>query len=187
MSLAILTPPAQEPISLADAKLFARIATSDDDAVISRLIVAARQHVETFTRRALVTQTLRLTTGSLPRSQRLILPRPPVQAVLTVGLRDAAGTLAPFAATDFAADLAAGAITLSRRPVGLGAAGVQLQIDYRAGFGEPAAVPEAIRQAILLLVAGWTEARGALPGEGAPQGPPPAVASLLAPWRVLDL
>jgi uncharacterized phiE125 gp8 family phage protein len=187
MSLAILTPPAQEPVTLADAKLFARIATSDDDAVIARLIAAARQHVEAFTRRALVTQTLRLTTGAPSRSGRVILPRPPVQAVLTVALRDAMGTLTPLAPADFVADLAAGAITLSRRPAGLGAAGSQLQIEYRAGFGDPAAVPEAIRQAILLLVAGWIEARGALPGESAPQAPPPAVSSLLAPWRVLDL
>ena len=42
-----LVPPVQEPVSLADAKAFARIEYPDDDAIVAGLISAAREYVET--------------------------------------------------------------------------------------------------------------------------------------------
>ena len=51
--------PVAEPVTLAEAKLHMRVEISDDDTLISRMIVAARQHCETYTGRAFVPRTNR--------------------------------------------------------------------------------------------------------------------------------
>ena len=55
MSAFLLKAPAVEPLSLAEAKAFLRVETSDDDEVIGTLIAGSRIHVEAQTRRALIT------------------------------------------------------------------------------------------------------------------------------------
>ena len=57
MGLELITPPALEPVDLADACTHLRVLPGTDDAYISSLIVAARMLVEGDTRRALITQT----------------------------------------------------------------------------------------------------------------------------------
>jgi uncharacterized phiE125 gp8 family phage protein len=68
MPFVLVTPPASEPVSLAEAKLHLRVETgmTDDDTLISALIVAARQVVETITRRALITQVWKLVLDQFP-------------------------------------------------------------------------------------------------------------------------
>src|SRR5690349_8146996 len=53
----LVTPPASEPVSLADAKLFARITTTAEDALTTSLITAARQRCEDWRGFSFVTQT----------------------------------------------------------------------------------------------------------------------------------
>lgn len=48
-----VTPPIQEPVTIADAKAFARIEFSDDDAIVAMLISQAREYVETATARTI--------------------------------------------------------------------------------------------------------------------------------------
>lgn len=57
MALTLVTGPSQEPLTLAEAKLHARIDTDDDDQLLMALISTAREWVEGQTRRALATQT----------------------------------------------------------------------------------------------------------------------------------
>lgn len=66
MRLVPITPPAVEPVSLAEAKLHARIEYPDDDALVGSLITAARRYCETCLRSALVTQTWKLMLDSFP-------------------------------------------------------------------------------------------------------------------------
>ena len=65
MSAILLTPPAAEPWTVAEAKAFLRVEHDDDDAIIASLIAAARGQIEALTRRALMTQTLALRAGSM--------------------------------------------------------------------------------------------------------------------------
>lgn len=98
MPVRVITPPASEPVTLAEVKAFSRIdATGDtaadaaNDALLSSLITAAREESEQITRRAILTQTLELTLDRFPRWGRCIeLPRPPLGAVDSVIYYDAA-------------------------------------------------------------------------------------------------
>src|SRR3954463_8761749 len=81
MSSILLTPPAVEPVTLADAKAYLRVDNDDDDAVISALIAGARSHIEAQTRRALITQTWRLVRDVWPGDRRIAVVPSPLQQV----------------------------------------------------------------------------------------------------------
>jgi hypothetical protein len=66
MSLILVTGPAEEPISLAEAKAHLRVIYDDDDDLISALIAAARHYAESICRRAFVTQTWKLVLDAFP-------------------------------------------------------------------------------------------------------------------------
>jgi uncharacterized phiE125 gp8 family phage protein len=185
MSLALIAGPAEEPLSLADAKAFARIEVTDDDALVQALIVAARLKIEASTRRFLVTQSwrLKLSTASLGRIVRV--PVAPVQSVTTVRWRDPSGATTTLDPSAYQADLAAlpPLVTLLAAAPATGS----VEIDMVMGYGAAAAVPEPLRHAVRLLVATWYEDRGFLAMTG-PEAPWPAgVEALLSPYRGLTL
>src|SRR5690606_8426081 len=83
--------PIVEPISLAQAKLHLRETKNEQDELIRRMIRAARAHVETFCRRALVLQIRRVLLDSFPA---YIEPeRSPLRSVLSIAYIDPAGVL----------------------------------------------------------------------------------------------
>lgn len=67
MALRQIAAPATEPITLEEAKLHLRVDTTDDDALITGLISAARVAAENICRRAFVTQQWELVIDSFPR------------------------------------------------------------------------------------------------------------------------
>jgi hypothetical protein len=79
MSLQLNTPPAQEPVTLAQAKAWLRVESgTDEDDLIAALIAAARARAEWHTGRAFVTQGWTLW---LDRAAPVIgIPLPPLQA-----------------------------------------------------------------------------------------------------------
>lgn len=58
--LNLITAPATEPITTAEAKTHLRIDTSDDDTYIGTLITIARAKAEIYTKRAFITQTWKM-------------------------------------------------------------------------------------------------------------------------------
>lgn len=66
VKLELVTPPATEPVSLAEAKLHCRVDISDDDAWFTAAIAAARSFCETQSGRCFVTQTWRQYFPSFP-------------------------------------------------------------------------------------------------------------------------
>ncbi len=84
MPLELTAPPATEPVSLADAKAYLKVDTTDDDALITRLISAARARAEWHTGRAFVTQNWTLWLDGWPDSGVIEIPLPPLQSVTSL-------------------------------------------------------------------------------------------------------
>lgn len=183
MTPTVLTPPTAEPVSLAEAKAHLRVTFDEEDALIARLIAAARERVETELGLCLVETRLREQRPAWPidADGAVRLGRGPLIAVDAVEWTVVGGMFAPFA---FSADLGSrpARVTVAASPwAALRSVGA-LRIDYRAGFGPTAAsVPETLRQAVLALVADAFERRG----EGG--GALGAAEPWLAPWRRLRL
>jgi uncharacterized phiE125 gp8 family phage protein len=151
MPLIPLTPPAEEPVSLAAAKRFLRLDHPDDDALIATLIAAARATVEAFTGCAIVTRTVRETLDVWP--QRLSVR--PVQSIEAIRVRTITGdalTLDPSLYALIDGDTAPRVRFLAPPPAPAGGPG-GIEIDYVAGFGDAADAPPALQQACLGLVA----------------------------------
>jgi uncharacterized phiE125 gp8 family phage protein len=191
MSSILLTPAAVEPLTLADAKAYLRVAHSDDDAVIAALIAGARNHVEAQTRRALITQTWRLIRDGWPPDGRIAVVPVPLRSVVAARIYDAGGATHAINTGAFVADKAAAPAILAFAPWTLsepGRAAAGIEIDVEVGYGSaPANVPETLRQALLLLVAHWYENRGLIAIGQTMAVMPATTAALIAPFRMLAL
>lgn len=186
MLLTLHTPPAEEPVPLADLKAHLRVAHDDEDALIAGLGAAARRAVEARAGIALMPQTYRLVLDDAPQGV-LLLPRGPVFALLAVAVVNREGVAAPVDPSlyDFAPGLVA---TLASRGVfprtELLAGGYR--VDFSAGFAGAAAVPEELKLAVKMLAAHFYENREA----AAPErvfAAPAAADALIAPYRRVRL
>lgn len=178
MSLVLLAPPQAEPISVAEAKLFARIDTTEDDGLLAALITAARLHVEAITRRFLITQSWRLVLDGLAGGV-VRIPLAPVQSVMAVRLKNLDGSQSAVDLARLAIDVVAMPARIAGLTGGRSAAGVE--VDLVLGYGGVSDVPEQLRHAVRLLVAAWYEERGGAPAGSAVS---PAAAALMAPFRL---
>ncbi|EGP07787.1 hypothetical protein CSIRO_2382 [Bradyrhizobiaceae bacterium SG-6C] len=184
----LVTAPAAEPLSLADAKAFLRVEHGDDDAIITALISAARHHVEALTRCALITQTWRLVLDRWPDGGRIVPRIGPLRALAAVHVFNASGEASEIDPEIFAADRAAGALAAPSwsLPVpGRSTAGIELDIEV--GYGAASDVPQRLLQAIRMLVAHWYENRGLIAIGSSVAMMPASVNAMIASHRVLSL
>jgi uncharacterized phiE125 gp8 family phage protein len=143
MSLQLITPPVIEPVTLADAKLHLKVDTADDDALITRLITAARARAEWHTGRALITQGWILWLDCWPACGVVELQLAPLQSVsaLTVyAPDDSASVLDP---ATYQIDAASAPARLALKtgvspPINLRAIN-SVAIAFTAGYGDEAA------------------------------------------------
>jgi uncharacterized phiE125 gp8 family phage protein len=202
-NLVITSPPAVEPVTLDEAKLHCRVEISADDALISSLVVAARQYCEKEIRRSFVTRSYQLRLNRFPYTfpvafypfytlERLpnqlygtvSLPRPPliaVQSIIYVDVNGTPQTLNPSQYQVDAGGVSQGVITPA---YGLIFPATRYQLDavlvnYTAGYGDNTAVPDAIKAAIKLCVGHWYRNREAV-SEGSFAEVPLAVPALLS-------
>lgn len=165
MSIKVVTPPASEPVVLADAVLHCRIDGTDENALVTALIVAAREYCEKYSGRAYITQTIRASFDSWP-SFPIRLPRPPLAAVSSIKYYGEDNTEYTLDAANYYADTDSepGRIALASG-ISLPATTLRdinaVQVTYTAGYGNAAAVPQRVKQAMLLLIGYWYENREA--------------------------
>ena len=187
----LLAGPAAEPVTLAEAKQFLRVEHDDDDDIIAALIAGSRIHVETQTRRALITQNWRLTRDVWPATGWVALLPVPVKTLDAVRVSRSDGTTLALDVAGFALDKSAAPARLSfvhGVPPAPGRAAAGIEIDITCGYGDASTnVPEPLRHAIRLLVAHWYENRGIVAAGGEVAVLPQSVAALIAPYRVLAL
>jgi uncharacterized phiE125 gp8 family phage protein len=178
MSLQLLSPPASEPVTLAEAKAHLKLDTDADDALVASLIVAARARAEWHTGRAFVTQGWMLRLDAWPPDGIATIPLPPLAAVSEIAATSPDGVRTVLA--DYRVDTAGNRVVVARRPMHLRRHDC-LEIAFTAGYGAASAVPAPVRQAILETVAGLYAHRG--DDEIVPCG----AQALLAPYRVFKL
>lgn len=187
MSSILLTGPAVEPLSLAEAKAFLRVEHADDDDLIAALAVGSRIHVETQTRRALITQRWRLSFDGWPEDGRIAIRPGPLQDIAAARVLDFDGDAHAVDLLSFVPDRGASALAFAPWAMpqpGRLAAGIEL--DVTVGYGDAGSdVPEPLRQAVRLLAAHWYENRG-LAAIGTVTVLPSTVAALIAPYRMLS-
>jgi uncharacterized phiE125 gp8 family phage protein len=167
-SLKRTTGPVVEPVSLADAKAHCRVDASADDALIQGYITTAREWVEDYIDRALVTQQLVMKLDAFPAE--IELPRPPMiasgtaTAVTITYVTGEAGGTATLATSEYRIDRDStpGAI----RTLYAGSWPSHLidqnavTVTWWAGYGDPTTVPQRVKSAILMCVHELYEKRG---------------------------
>lgn len=156
-----VVPPAVEPVSLEEAKAHMRISADfvADDAMIGRLIVAARERCEATLDRALVTSTWEYTVDAWPCRGGPTFGLPmPVASIESVSYFNAAGTLQTLGPSAYR--------LLSGEPGRLEPAygtswplargqSDAITVRFVAGYGDPEDVPELLKLGILMLAAHW--------------------------------
>jgi uncharacterized phiE125 gp8 family phage protein len=95
-----------EPIALSEAKLFLKVDTSDDDALIGTIISSAREYVENFTGYQLLSATYTQYLDKFPNKNTAIeLLMNPVSAVTHVKYYDSDNTLQTWNTSNYDTDL----------------------------------------------------------------------------------
>jgi uncharacterized phiE125 gp8 family phage protein len=163
MAIRLITPPAIEPVTLAEAKAHLRVDHSEDDALIGSFIEASRVYCEQFTARAFITQTWEYVVDDFPLHE-IMLPLPPLQSVTSVKYDDGGGVEQTLGVLDYEVD------TVSQPgwvvPVtagwptnvweGINSVRIRFVAGYNPGTDSPidlaANVPQSIKAAIMLHV-----------------------------------
>ena len=191
MPLILISGPAVEPVTLAEAKAHLRVDGTAEDTLVASLIVTSRLHVEAVAGLALVTQSWSWYIDAWPPGppgHAVKLPMRPIQSIAAVRLYDEAGTATTLDPATYFLDGTAAPPRLIRhgavpwtRP---GRVANGIEVAFTAGYGNAAAdVPAPIRQAVLLLVAHWYEHRSPVEEGTHPAPLPDMVSDLLAPYR----
>ena len=164
MNITVTTPPTEEPVTLAEAKAHLRVDGTDEDALITSLIEASRQICELFHGRAYVTRTYTGQLAEFPAGNaEIVLPYPPAASVTSIKYYDSDDVLQTMDTADYETDLKAEPAVI--RPVSGGSwpsTRVRfdaIAIEWVAGFGAAAAVPERIKAAVKLQLSDLFENR----------------------------
>lgn len=201
MGLVVVTAAASEPVSIADLKSQLRITADDEAALLQRKVKAAREWAERFLNRQLafpVTYDWKMDDfpfGSSSTwgwsSDRLTVPRPPLQSVTSINYVDANGAPQTFSAANYVVD---GTEEPGRIILAYGQAWptTRMQanaVTIRLVAGATAAhlVPEAIREGIVMLAADLFENRENTVIGDVVNELPNGVRDLLGPYRIYPL
>lgn len=165
----LFTPPAQEPISLTEAKLHCHIDGNEEDSLLQMLIVMAREYVENETNRALITQTHALYLKSFPvacllmdpySASEIELPMSPLQSVTSVKYTPQSGAdVTMVAGTDYQVDTKSERGLIAMMPQKNWPqvrAGIfnPIEIIYVCGYADTGTgLPQTLCQAILMILA----------------------------------
>jgi uncharacterized phiE125 gp8 family phage protein len=206
MAVLVVTPAEEEPLTLQEAKQHLHVGGADgsvahpDDALIGSNVAAARSHFENISNVVLVSRTLRLTLDRFPCGVEAIrLPRAPVRTIVAVRYIGPDGVKVTMPADDYDVDVVPEDLTpIAPPPVGRVAPAVgkcwpvtkrcmnAVEVDFVAGFGEAADVPEDAKSAMKLHLGLLYEYREAINVGNLVSALPFAYAALVEAVRVHD-
>jgi uncharacterized phiE125 gp8 family phage protein len=175
MALRIITPPAEEPVTLEEVKSHCEITFDDKDDLLNALITTARELVENQTHRAFVEREVEWLLDRFP-CHEFQFPVTPVIAVTSIKYDDDDGTEQTVLEADYAVDLISEPARIWPGVDFVWPSSYQqpnaVRVVFTAGYasgdsgGSPvdlaANVPEIAKLAIKMLVAHWFENREAV-------------------------
>jgi uncharacterized phiE125 gp8 family phage protein len=211
----------EEPLSLIETQAYLRVTDPGEDALLLSMISAVRQVCEQWTGRALVSQTWTWWLDRFPiRSLKhpveagymefpvnhfeescrsLILPKPPLQSVEILQTYGVDNQAVAFPASNYFVDTVSdGRLVLNESvawPTQLRSTNA-VEVEFKAGYGNAAQVPEPLKQGMLLWLkllfadkTWWLEPGNAPDGLNGinDQSIPQVVQSLWAPFKVYHL
>ena len=176
------SPPATEPISLAEAKAHLRVTHNDDDAYITTLIRTARASIEAQTGLCLISQAWSVFLDDWPEQGVIELPLAPVLDIADIKVYGDDDTFAIIDPAHYYEDKVSRPARIilrgSRSWAAPGRVANGIEILLTVGF---TSVPEPLREAMLQLVGHWHETRG----DDAADDRPPGLGQLIQPYREL--
>jgi len=155
MALKVITQPATEPVTNAEADLWMRYTGSLQDNVIDALITAARQSVESWTNRTLITTVYEYYLTDL--CALIKIPTSTVQSITSITYIDTNGDTQTLSSTLYGLDNVSVKNSVYLKP-GQSYPAVQVQpnavkITFPAGYGTAATdVPQCLRAVIKMRV-----------------------------------
>lgn len=173
--LAEVTQPEEEPVSLAEAKLYLRVESPDDDALITQMIVAARQAAEQYLRRSLIVRQWKLAFDGGVAGE-VALPMGPVQEIVSVSAIPEEDAPAIVNEAVYALNAARTRLRFLQ-PV----TAYRVEVLYLAGYDAAASVPASVRQGMLAHVSELYD------GRSAAAGLPDVAVALYLPHREVTL
>lgn len=161
--LKMITGPATEPVTVSELKTHLRIDSTTEDTYLSTLIQTAREDCEQFQNRAYITQTWERVLDTWPRFP-FRLPMPPLVSVTRIDYHDTLDVEITWAASNYYVDTDSepGRVGLGYNivlPTTTLRALNAIKIQYVAGYGAAADVPQRIKHAILMLCGHYYENR----------------------------
>jgi uncharacterized phiE125 gp8 family phage protein len=163
MNIVNVTPPASEPVTLAEVLQHCRISTNEDNDYVRSLIQAAREYVETSTSVIMIETTLRQSFDDFPRNGPLRLMRSPLLEVGSVKYFDYAGVEQTLDPAEYVVDADSRPPRIAAWPSCWPTADCgrpnAVTVTFTAGHANAAAVPAQLKAAIKFLVAHWYEMR----------------------------
>ena len=189
MPLQLVTPPAEEPVSLVDAKLHLRVDFDEDDTLIASLISAARQAAETLTGRQFVNARWKLVLDGFPPCA-IALAKCPVQSVVAINYLDMNSSVQTMPASTYTVESACEPARITPVfgqvwPPSLPQIGA-VSVTFDAGYGAASDVPEGIKSWIKLRVGSlYTHREEMAVLSRGRIDPLPFVQGLLDPYRVV--
>lgn len=186
MTITVVKPPAVEPVALADLRQFLRLNGTGEDALLSGLLRAARETLEAQTGLVLIKQSLRLYVDRWPGDGLVRIDHYPVQSVVSVTAYEPDGVPVILSSAEMHLEASSRPARLHLNHQDVGLAG--LEVDFIAGFGETGMdVPDALKHALMTLVAHWYEFRGVYGPADHPASLTPAFERVVNLWRRISL
>jgi uncharacterized phiE125 gp8 family phage protein len=194
MGLRLVTPPASEPITLAELKAQCRITDSSEDVLLGGMISAARAKAENYTGTSIILQEWVQTLDAFP-DHEIELLKSPIASITSVSYVDATGATQVLAGSQYFLDpdsdefpegflLPAYGTTW---PVTRDTANA-VAVRYFAGYADASAVPRDMRAWLLLTAAFLYAQREAFVinerGQSTTEIPSRFIDSLLDPYRI---
>jgi len=180
----VTTPPAIEPVTLTDLKIFAKIEYNDEDYLLENFIKSARLSAEQYCGRAFIEQSITMKMGYWP-SDVIELVKPPLISITKIATLDEDDVETVYSSDNYyiIKEATPGKLVLKKNasaPINTSRDYGGYLVEYKAGYGDAAAdVPISIIEAIKL----WASVAQATRIID-PKNPPPEVRATLDLFKI---